>query len=184
MGLRVRKDRGFTVLDRNGFGSTLAGGLIPCVDKLRDLNTKFGVRPYIVRQVFTRWSGGLRGRGVEEVVLESAVLPTPKVASLDALDSTLISIGNTEYGSLEVSQISGRYTEDYILGRNAFGDQTPADAQFYYEIEFPDENGRFPGIKRRFTVSGTPSYNPGGFQWTVQLTRAAQDRSRNGTPEG
>lgn len=183
MPLRPAKRDGFSVLTAGQYQQTIVGRLTPCVDKLRDLFTKTGLRPYIVRWVVTRWSMGERGWGTEEVVSETELLPTPKVEAMESLDVTNTLVGNVEYGNLTVTQISGRFTEDQISGRGPQGQQTPDDTNFYWEIEFPNPDGTFPGVRRRFEVSGTPVFKPGAFQWTLQLVRAGESRTRNGTPE-
>lgn len=184
LALRPAKYGGFTLLSGGQYQKTLVGRLIPCVDPLRDLLTKAGLRPYIVRLVFTRWSMGERGWGTEEVVSECHILPTPKVLSMESLDNTTTLVGSDEFGSVRVEQISGRFTEDELMGRTAHGGDVPDDTNFYYEIEFPNPDGTFPGIRRRFEVSGTPTFAPGRFQWTIELVRAGENRTRaQGTPE-
>lgn len=171
------------MLGETEYKDTLAGRLINPVDKLRDLLTRAGLRPYIVRLVWTRWSAGRRGYGTEEIDREEMLLPTPKIAELSSMDLPQLSIGGEEVGDLFLEQISARYTEDYILGRGPDGDPIPPDQNFYYEIEFPQENGVFPGIRRRFTPSGAPNRSAGGFQWKLMLRKQIADRARNGTPE-
>lgn len=183
MTLRPLRRNGFTILRDNEYAQTLAGKLIPVADQLRDLLTRAGLRPYIVRLVWTQWSGGQRGYGTEEVVREDQLLPTPKIAPLTSIDAVQYSVGSEEIGEIMLEQISARYTEDYLLGRNEHGDSIPEDQQFYYEIEFPQENGVFPGIRRRFVISGTPSRFAGRFQWQVMLRKAVENRRRNGDPE-
>ena len=187
MALRPCSGGKFTVLGENGAPSipnTLAQRLIPCVDHIRDLYTKFGVRPYIIRQVWTRWSQGERGEGVEDVVRTVMILPTPRIDALTALDKQSTVIGDEEFGELMVSEISGRYTEDELCGRGPQGESIADDLNFYYEIEFPDQhNEHGPATRRRFSVSGVPSYSADTFQWKMLLMRAGENRLRNGTPE-
>jgi len=64
---------------------TLTRRLISTVDGLRDLLTRFGLRPYEVRMVRTKWTGGYRGAGQEIVVFDEAILPTPLILGLDGL---------------------------------------------------------------------------------------------------
>ena len=183
MALRPLKRDGFTVLPPGAFAGTLVGKLISPVDKLRNLLTVAGLRPYIVRLVTTRWSGGTRDEGVEQVVKEQLILPTPKISNLDAIDSTTNEVGTEEYGSIQISQISARYTEYELSGRGPNGEEIPADTQFYWEIEFPGINGRYPGIRRRFESNSAPNYNGGKFEWTIKVVRAGEDRLPDGTPE-
>ena len=183
MALRPCQNTGFTSLRGSQYQGTLVGKLIPCVDKIRDLLTVAGLRPYIVRLVYTRWSDGERGWGTEQVVSETDILPTPFVENLDALDTSVTIVGSEEYGSIRVSQISGRFIEDELVGRLPDGTSIPSDTNFYWEVEFPNKDGQFPGIKRRFEVAGTPTFKPGSFEWVITLVRAGENRTRNGTPE-
>lgn len=171
----------FTVLSGEDLKCTLARKLIPVVDRIRDLNTQFGLRPYIVRIIRTRWSGGQRGDGVENVVYEAPILPTPLISDLSGLTEIVQPVGLDEVGAIVVSEVSGSYTEDYLLGRGSAGESIPADEQFYYEIEFP-RPGNQPGERRRFFPRSAPTYQPARFQWTVTLERSHEDRSRSGEP--
>lgn len=175
-----KRPPGFTVLSRGEFPSTFVGHCIPIADRLRDILTKVGLRPYIVRLVWTQWTGsvGLRGRGVEENLREQMLLPTPKIAPLSELDASSQVVGDTEIGDLMLTQISGRYSEDFLSGRGSDGAAIPKDQNFFYEIEFPDADGRFPGIRRKFTLSSAPTLRAGGLQWQVQLTKALPNRAR------
>src|SRR6266704_2908723 len=96
----------FTDLTGDGISRTLVRKLVPTVDKLRDLNTKFGVRPYVVHVIRTRWTGGERGIGQEVVVQDVALLPTPKVTDLTGLTLQIQQIGAIEAGSVRVSEMS------------------------------------------------------------------------------
>jgi hypothetical protein len=184
MGLRPCRGLGnFTVLGPNKQLQSLAGSLQPCVDKIRDLNTVFGIRPYIVRMVWTRWSEGYRGDGVEEVIMEQAILPTPVVNAISNLDVTTTSVGNEEFGMLKLSEVSGRFTEDYLEGKDQDGRPIDSAVNFYYEIEYPHQDGTFPGVRRRFELAGAPEYMPSKFQWEISLVRAGENRTRDGTPE-
>lgn len=183
MPLRPCGSPGFTILAPGQFRQTLAGKLIPCVDKIRDLYTALGVRNYIIRLVWTTWSGGERGMGIEQLVKEELLLPTPLIGDISSLEERAQAVGADEFGTIIVSEVSGRYTEDYLCGRNG-AEPIPDDQNFYYEIEFVDSNGRWgQGIRRRFSLNSAPSYDPDTFQWQFQLSRAGEDRGRDGSPE-
>lgn len=169
-----------TVLTPHAYQSTLARRLVPVADRLRNLNTRFGLRPYVVRQVRTRWSGGEQGVGAEVVEDECALLPTPKVESMDGLSEILQPIGLDENGSLRVTEISGSYSEDDLLGL-VDGKDPEEGQQIYYEIEFMQANGA-PSVRRRFTLAGAPVYKPDEFQWVVTLAKSISNRERNGDP--
>lgn len=177
-----RQTKQFTQLKGSQISEALIPDLGDVVDDIRDLYTELGARPYEVTLVWTQWSGGARDVGVEQVVRQCPLLPTPKVSDVSTLNKEVFSIGNEETGSIRVSEISPRFTEDQLVGNSNDGDALPTDMNFYYEVFFPRARG--PGVRRRFTVDGTPNYNPTKFQWWVNLRRAYEDRSRDGSPNG
>ncbi len=173
--------QGFTQLNGD-ISQTVIASLTPCVDKIRDLYTQLGARPYHVNLVHTQWSGGERGVGVEEVIDECPILPTPRVADLSAVNKQLLSVGLEEAGDIRVSEISPRFTEDQLMGISEDGTPVPGDQNFYWEIFFPRADG--PGVRRRFTPKAVPNYNPTRFQWWIDLVKAYEDRTRQGDPAG
>jgi len=175
MAFRLSKIGGFSVATGNQYLGTLAPKLAPCVDQIRDLYTKFGMRPYTVNLVHTRSAGGARGYGVEQVISVVPVLPTPKIESISSLDMSRFSVGGDESGSLRVSQISTRFTEAQLLGRTDNDDSIPDDLNFFYEIAFT-RNGLAPTLRRMYP-SSVPQLSPGGFEWEIQLTRSNVDRA-------
>jgi hypothetical protein len=176
------KKDGFTALDAEELQCTLAQKLIPVADKIRDLHTQFGGRPYIVRIIRTRWTGSKRGVGSEHVMKETTITPTPLVVSLDGLQETLTPVGLNEYGSLQVTNISGRYTEEQLRGFDKSGNGLPSNEQLWWEIEFPRVRDGKPGVKRRFAVRSAPNYSPYSFQWSVSLDSVDERRNRQGEP--
>jgi hypothetical protein len=169
----------FTVVTAQQLKKTLARKFVPLADSLRDLLTKFGLRTYRVSIVRERWSGGQRGVGAVEIISVVPILPTPKMSDLSSLTEIVQPIGLDEVGSAELSEISGRYTEEELRGLEADGTEVGPDTEIYYEVEFPRVDGG-PSIKRRFFIRGVPNYNPGGLQWSVNLEKASEDRMRNG----
>lgn len=173
----------FTEVTTKQAKSTLARDFIGLADDLRDMLTQFGLRTYVVRTVRVQWSGGKRGRGTPIVIAEDSILPTPKIATFDGMQELVQSIGISEVGSVELTQISGRYTEEQIRGFSEAGEPLPQDQEFFYEIEFfPNDNG--PSKKRRFNVKNAPTYYPGKLQWQVRLEKSNDDRARGGDPQG
>lgn len=173
----------FTTVSTRQAKGTLARDFIGLADDLRDMLTQFGLRTYKVSMVRVRWSGGRRGRGAASQVEVTPILPTPKISSLDALQELAQSVGVDELGAIDLSQVSGTYTEDQLRGFRD-GDGIPADEEFFYEVEFfPADGG--PTKKRRFFPRGAPTYAPGRLQWSVRLEKANEDRNQlNGDPEG
>lgn len=177
------KKDGFTVATADHFRKSLGQKLIPVVDKARDINTQLGLRPYRVKIIRTRWSGGKRSRGVEQVISELDILPTPLVVDMRGLSEVITPIGVNEQGVVQLQEISGRYSEEQLLGVGSNGDPLPSDQNVYYEIEFMRRDGA-PSEKRRFIRDGLPSYNAGRVQWEVTLVSANENRSRDGEPHG
>ena len=134
--LKTPKGRGFTEIGPGDFQRRVIGKLGPCVDVIRDIYTKIGARTYATKMVKTRWSEGVRGDGVEEVIEEKVILPTPKITSLVNLDALVTGVGVNEMGGVKLSQISMCFTEDELAGRQSDGSALPTDQNFFYEIDF------------------------------------------------
>ena len=160
---------------------TLARKFVGLADSLRDLLTIFGLRTYAVKTVRIRWSGGKRGRGVPIVIEETPILPTPKIGSMDALGEQLQSVGLEEVGVLDLSQISGSFSEEQLRGYAVDGEAIPPDEEFFYEVEF-FPNAGLPQ-KRRFFPKSAPTYFPGRLQWSIRLEKVNEDRELNGDVE-
>jgi len=171
---------GFFKVTSKSLPNTLARKLIPVADRLRNLYSVFGLRPYVVRTVRTQWSSGIRNQGVEQVIESVDILPTPLLSDLTGVIELNTAIGLDESGEVMVSQISGRYTEDQLRGFDPTGQQLEKDQSFYYEIEFPL---RGDSERRRFIIKAAPMYHSDLFSWTIKLERQRPDRSRNGTPQ-
>lgn len=161
---------------------TLARGLIGVADSLRNLYAAFGLRPYVVRLIKTRWSGGRRGVGAEYVTSDVPLLPVPLVSDISSLSEIVTPAGLDEFGEVALTQLSGAYTEDFLRGHDPEGRPASVDEQVYYEIEFPPPCTGADGERRRFLLRGAPHYQADAFGWTVRLERARQDRARNGDP--
>ncbi len=172
----------FTVPQGASIGSSLLASLIPCVDSIRDIATQLGARPYQVMLVWTQWSGGERGVGIEDVLREELILPTPKIADLTSVSRDLQPVGMDETGSIRVTEISARYTEDYLFGKCGDGSSIPEDQNFYWEVRFPREDGC--GPRRRFFPKSAPSLDATNFQWKISLLKISEDRTRAGDPRG
>ncbi len=165
------------------WAKTLLGELAMdgCLDELRELNSEFGLYPYRVFLVRTRWSGESRGEGTETVFYEEELLPPPKVDPVSSVNRQLLDIGVDEQGTLQVSEISPRYTEKELLGYNSLGGQIPDNETFYWEVVLMRGDAETK-TRRRFLVQGVPSYDAAGLQWTARLTRAGTDREGSGVP--
>lgn len=164
-----------TRLDTLDWKHTMVGALRSQVDCIRDLNACLGARIHDVRLVRTRWSGGVRGRGVEEVISDEPILPAPLVRDLSGVRSYQSGVGAIERGSVVVSEISLRYTEDELQGNYPGGAPIPPNENFYWEVVNISS-----GERRRFLPDGPPTPDPLKFEYRIRLTRAQENRSRSG----
>lgn len=171
----------FTQVTPAQIKASLVRKFIPLGDRLRDMLTKFGLRTYKVSIIRVQWSGGVRGEGTVSVVKETVIEPTPKISDLDSLTEFVQPVGLDEVGGIELSKISGRYTEEELRGLSSVGEEIPPDEEVFYEIEFPRPDGG-PSLKRRFFTRSAPQYKPGQLQWTLRLEKTHNDRSREGDP--
>lgn len=180
----VPRETAFTVQSAQSFSSSLSRLLVGVADRLRDLATRFGQRPYNVWRVRTRFSGGARGFGEEAILGEpERILPTPLVLDLVSLKPIVSPVGVDEVGGCMLTEISGCYTEEQLRGiDNLDGTPIPADQGFYYDIEFLRADG-IQGERRRFNVTSVPAYIADDFGWQLRLERARPDRVRaSGAP--
>jgi hypothetical protein len=175
--------RPFTRVTSRGLARGLAQKAVPLADRLRDIFTKFALRPYIVRLVVTRWTSEVRGKGVETVARALVIEPTPLVTDLEGVVQINSPVGLDELGDVLLQEISGRFTEDQLRGHAPDGTPVAENENFYYEIEFPPPGAvNRDGERRRFSIKGVPYYHADRFQWNVTLTRARGDRKRSGAP--
>src|SRR5690349_24199276 len=95
--------------------SSLAHRFTDRADRLRQLNTRFGLRSRRVFLVWTRFTGEERGEGKEQEIARVELLPTPRVTDATAVTRFGASAGVLPVGSLRVDQISaGAYTLDNL----------------------------------------------------------------------
>lgn len=167
----------FTKVTGDMLKKSLARRLIPTVDRLRDLRVGFGLRPYTVTLVVMRWQGGRRGIGPEVVVSEVEILPVPAITDLSSLRQVVTPVGLDEAGSLMISEISGSYTEEQLMGRAVDGTPPGPDESFFYEVLFP---GTQSGERRRFFPTTAPAYIAGNFMWQLSVEKQAGPRGHNG----
>lgn len=168
----------FTVLEGPAIANRLVPALTGVADTIRNIATCLGARPYQVALIWTQWSEGERFGGTEQVLKREFLLPTPFVEDINPVRQDLQPIGIVEDGVVRVTQISPRYTEDYLMGRDAEGRPIPSDISFFWEIAIPRPNNS--GVRRRFTPKSAPALFATDFEWRIDLLRAQQDRARNG----
>lgn len=167
----------------------LAGrpGRVGVVDRVRQVATNLGARPLRVFLVWTTWSGARRGEGMESLLQELEILPTPVVSDPTAIARTPFAAGTLPVGTVSVTEVSiGQYAEDELRGWKLPGGE-PLDelrGDFFWEVR---EDGRTAGRtpeRRRFRLLGDVYLDAENVQWKVLLERASPDRRRDGSLAG
>lgn len=168
-------------------------------DSLRQLATRFGIRPDRVFLVWTRWSGARRGEGDETVTHRVEILPTPRVSDVTSLARRPWSVGILPEGTLRVDRISVYFTEDHLSGLVIpsspptvipSGEQvagTPVEPRedpqrdFFWEIA---EDGRGDALpdRRRFRLFAKPNRAAGSVEWAALLEPVSEPVNREGKP--
>jgi hypothetical protein len=168
------------------YAKTLIPKLVPVVDRIRQLSTNFGLMPYRVFLVHLSWGGMRVGEGQPYEIGRVEILPTPEVGDLNATSEVLRPLGLSEEGSLSISQISAKYTEDDLMGRTpdltnpALPSTTSRNTEFFYEVvESRPSSPR--STRRRYVPSSVPALSRDGFQWRVTLTKQDYNRVREGS---
>lgn len=169
---------------------TLAARLAPRADRLRQLATRLGVRPYRVFLVWTRFGGEERGEGDERELRRVELLPTPQVQDLTGVQYNPFSGGALPTGSVRVDRIScAAYNEDLLRGEAPpAAPESGADIEepndFFWEIVFDGRNGRCSEARRgRYRLVGNPWLNAGNVEYAVILERVSEDRAADGRSE-
>lgn len=179
---------------------TLAHRLTPTADRLRQLNTRFGLRSKRVWLVWTRWTGEVRGEGEEQLLARVELLPTPRISDLGSLTRRPYLAGVFREGTVRVDQISaGAYTYDVLRGLSIPGPNSMAPradqgaavrglgaerttdprVDFWYEV-VEDGRGEDLPLRLRFRVLGGPSRAEGSLYWALTLELADEASNRTG----
>lgn len=152
---------------------TLVNRLGPRVDRLRQISTSRGLRPYRVSLVWTQFAGEERGDGAEKEIGRIELLPTPKVISLDAVAMSPQAAGMVPMGSIRVEKISVTYTLDQLKGRmlpTPHEAHIPQNVQFYYEVKEDGRGDAQPEVMH-FRLAADPFRRAGKIDWVVNLER-------------
>lgn len=166
--------------------STLAARLVPIVDRIRELNSRLGIRPYRTFLVHGQWTGTRRGFGQLVVTSRREIVPVPRVRDMNQVSMRIKATGRTEEGSVYIDQISARIPEDDLIGRTPDVQDVVQPrtsnplAEFWWEIEEARSTIPNPAI-RRFVPSGVPMLSRDGFNWAVVLNKQDYDRGRDGS---
>lgn len=164
---------------------TVAARATRIVDRARQLEVDAGVRPYNVFLVWSVWSGGARGKGVERIAARVPIVPNPTL-DLTGLSRELTAAGYSESGTVRLDEISAAYSSDELSGYLSPRlcqlhdlEEVPQPYDFYYEVA---EDGRNDDLaaRRKFQVAGPPSRN--AFDWTIRIERMSVDNQRGGEP--
>lgn len=159
---------------------TLANRFIRLADNVRQLATKFGIRPYRVWLVWTQFTGTEVGMGKEVEKLRTEILPTPDVGSLDRVALSPSGAGIVRIGDVQIKEISGTFTRDQLLGktypsRRDDGDGPGEPIRFFYEIQ-EDGRGDNPARRERFVPMSEPNRKADDVQWQIMLSRIESER--------
>jgi hypothetical protein len=143
------------------------------VDRVRQIATNQGLRPYRVALVWTTWTGTERGEGLEKEFARVELLPTPKVISLDSIAMSPQAAGMLPMGSIRVEKISVTNTLDRLKGKSfptPHEQHIPDNIGFYYEVK-EDGRGDFEPEIARFRLASEPFRRAGHVDWVVNLER-------------
>src|ERR1700722_5033736 len=188
---------------------TLANKLGGLTDRVRQLATNFGVRPYRVFLRWTQWTGTERGEGQENVILTIEILSTPRLTNLDSLSFSFWHAGQIPVGSVRLDRISvASFTSDILLGK-AFPNTAilerykecgmippapplvaplpgmdPREPHIPEPYEFfyeivEDGRGDNPAKRAKFRPMNQTMRRAGKVDWTIMLERVSQDRTRD-----
>jgi len=154
---------------------TLAHRFAKRADRLRQLATRFGIRPYRCFLVWSKSDGAEYGAGRTQEVKRVEVLPTPKVRP--NLMRTLLSGGIVPTGSVELTEVSATLTYDELIGRTIPVDgevSVPPPYDFHWELVEDGRGGDDPKpvLYRPF---GEPAREPGNVQWKLTLAPVSED---------
>ncbi len=162
-------------------GRTVVGRLGRVADKVRQVATNLGARPYRCFLVWTVASGEERGEGTTKEIKRLEILPTPRIKNLDAVTFNPYHAGVFPLGAIQVDEVTTSLTEDDLRGLTVpvVEDVVPERYDFYYEVV---EDGRAgPDVQVRpqsYRLLGQPFLDAENVQWVIRLERIAGDGPR------
>lgn len=181
----MKKAPPFRPLTENQAKNSLAAKFGRLADRVRNIGTRLGLRPYRVFLTWTKWTGPERGDGQESVVCRLEILPTPVVSDLSALRLNPFSGGRYPVGSVQVTEVSTSFPLEYLTGEvvpDRPEDQVPEPYEFFYEVVEDGRSGAAPE-RKRFNLASSPNLDAEGMQWTFNLERTSGDMdSKTGNP--
>lgn len=163
--------------------TSLANRFVRLGDRLRQLNTKFGIRAKRVFLVWTKSSGTEVGEGDERIIARVEVLPTPKIADLSSVALNPFSAGKLPVGVIRVSEVTQTLTFDQLTGRRVPGRTEPIEEPFdFYYVVQEDGRGDNQADAQRYRLFSTPNRAEGKVEWQLLLERQSREPDRNGKP--
>jgi hypothetical protein len=163
---------------QNTIAARLGRKLAP---RLFQLNTRFGVRPYLVDLVWSKWTGKERGEGDEKLIRKLPLLPTPLV-DLSGITYEGSPVGRVPTGMTTMREVALTWEVDVLQGLRIpkpFEDVLPDPYDFYYEVHTDDRTGPLPQ-HMKFRLAKVPFLDAANVQWVLTLERMSEDAERNG----
>lgn len=163
--------------------TSLAGRLVPVVDRIRQLNTRLGLRPYRVFVVHIQWTGAKIGLGQSQEISRREILPTPRVRDISSTSEVYTNMGRVEEGGIVIDQVSAQWAEDDLMGKTpdlldpAVPRSGKRNAEFFYEVVENRAMVTNP-LPRRYVPSAAPTLSRDGFAWRIVLSKVMSNRSR------
>lgn len=165
---------------------SFAQRFVPLVDRLRCINTRFGLRSKRLFMVWTIFSGENRGEGYERELKRVEILPVPKLSETTSISRNPYSAGVFPVGSIRVDEISSSFTKDVLKGlrippdlHTTFPDLPKPNIDFFYETT-EDGRGDNPDVRERFRLLAGPYRREDRFDFVIVLERSSEDRNRLG----
>ena len=161
----------------------LMSGLSPVIDRIRQIPTQLGLRPYRVFIVHVLWTGVKVGDGNPIEISRREILPTPRIRDMSATTEVLSAFGRVEEGGIVIDRISAKYSEDDLTGKTpdlidpALTRTGKRNGEYFWEVQ--ENRPGFPKtIPRRYIHAAAPTLMRGGSHWRVPLNKQNVDRSR------
>ena len=156
---------------------TLVARMGPTADRVRQIATTLGARPYRVFLVWTRATGEERGEGTDLEIARTEILPTPVVESLDAITRGAFAGGAYPVGSIRLREVSTSFNASTLTGKmlpdGRRVDTIPQPWDFYYEV-FEDGRHEIDPEPMKFRLLSPPVNDAENVQWIMAMERVEQ----------
>lgn len=157
---------------------TLVARFGPRVNRLRQLSTRFGLRPYRVFLVWYAWTGEEPGEGSYTEVKSIEILPTPQVSESTRYD--IRDGGKVMTGTYSVRKVSPTLTEDLLRGQvyPTTEKELPRNLEFFYEL-VEDGRGDSEPLRRKCKLDTPPFRLAGKLDWNLTLVHVDESNTRD-----